>query len=93
MYIVTVKKFLATVTSYRNCNSHTLLWQIMQSPLISLTHLYTTHTTHPIYIYIFSTYLYTFDIIVEWIFLMRISSMKILFWFQQHKAQIASLVG
>ena len=58
MYIVTVKKFLATVTSYRNCNSHTLLWQIMQSPLISLTHLYTTHTTHPIYIHFFHLFIY-----------------------------------
>ena len=52
MYFVTVKKFLATMTSCRNCNSQTLLWLIMQTPLISLTHLYAIHTTHYLFIYI-----------------------------------------
>ena len=83
MYIVTVKKFLATVTSYRNYSSHTLLWQIMQSPLISLTLTYSPYHTYYIY-FSSSTCLYTFNTIAKWISPMRIFWMRILCYSPSH---------
>ena len=63
MYIVTVKEFLATITSYRNYKSHLTLTNHAESTHLSYTLIHNPHLT--LHIYIFSNYLYILKTIAE----------------------------